>query len=746
MNDFYDFEAINPADRDAVGDKAIALSQLYQQGYPVPPGIVVGRQVLAALFSDTSQFKQNFNNYETLQQTAQQLSEQVQNVALTGEWLDQLSRKIASWETKTIILRPSIILPPAHSSVSGLLASQCCLPEKNDLVWGLQQVWQCLFQAHNLFYWQQQGIRWEELGLAVMIQPIQNAIASGILDVTESQWQIQAVWGLGHSLVRGEVLPETYEINPVRQQSPVHQLAYQTRIYHLQGNDSASLLAVRSPTEEAKQAVLTSQQLSQLISLGTQLQETTTNPFRCEWTLVPQFGPPQSHSHSKLYLTQISVEKTEKTFLSRGTVVAQPAARLIVKGIGSAKGRATGKVYVVGKDDDQGFPTGGILVAKSVTTQTLPLIRSARGLVTELGGMTSHGAILARELNIPAVVGAEGAIEKLTEEDTVTIDGDKGEVLRLSEEEEIAVEKTSHNHKPLTSENLCLATQLMVNVSQRDRATELSQYPVDGVGLLRSELMLLELLRDQSLSTWLSPDYRETFIQQIATLIAEFADAFFPRPIFYRSTDWLTLQQQDAPLLGERGTYSYVKDSDFFSAQMFALRHLQRQGYSNINLILPFVRDVAEVQFCKTLLTDIGLDESCQIWIMAEVPSVVYLLPQYIEAGIDGIAIGTNDLTQLLLGVAREQEEFREQYNERHPAVLAVLKALIEKAREEGIPCSICGQGVVLYPELVDHLVRWGITTISVEESAIEPVYRAIARSEKRILLDAARQQFNSHS
>ncbi|PSO50722.1 MAG: pyruvate kinase [Cyanobacteria bacterium SW_9_44_58] len=735
VNDFYDLEAIHPADQPAVGEKAIALSRLYQQGYPVPPAVVVGRHVLASLFPDTSQFNQNFNHYETLQQTAQQLSEQVQNADLGEEWLEQLYQKVATLEAETLILRPSLIAPVPASAVSGLLTSQCCFCNPTDLAWGLKQVWERLFRAPNLFYWQQQGIQWEQLGLAVMIQPIANAIASGILQVTEKQWQIQAVWGLGHSLVQGEVLPETYEIDPATGQWQLHQLGYQPRIYHLRGKESASLLTVSSPTEEPEKAVLTPEQLSQLINLATQLQETTSDPFRCEWTLVPQ-------SYSKLYLTQFSVAKTSSpTF----TVTTESTSHLIVQGIGSAKGQATGKVYVVGQDDNQGFPTGGILVAKRITTQTLPLMKAAGGLVAELGGITSHGAILARELNIPAVVGAQGAVEKLAREDKVTIDGDKGEVWRCSQQEDPPVEATSDaaSEQP-ARENATLATQLMVNLSQRDRAAALAQSPVDGVGLLRSELMLLELLREQSLSTWLRSDYRETFIQQIARLIREFADAFFPRPIFYRSTDWLSVQQQDPMLLGERGTYSYVKNSDFFSAQMFALRALQDQGYSNINLILPFVRDVAEVKFCKTLLNDIGLAESCQIWMMAEVPSAVYLLPQYIEAGIDGIAIGTNDLTQLLLGVDREQGEFRDHYNERHPAVLAALKALIETAREQGIPCSICGQGVVLYPELVDQLVRWGITTISVEESAIRTVYRAIARSEKRLLLEAARQQHKS--
>ncbi|AFZ50909.1 putative PEP-binding protein [Dactylococcopsis salina] len=726
-NDIYDLEKINLSDLKAVGEKAIALSQLSQQGYNIPSGIVVGSQVLEAILSQENDSiwqriqKLDLNDYETLKATADQISHHIETQSLDQEWCQQLYQIMTVWETNHIIFRPSLVFPDQSVSVSGLLTSYCSQCDLKAIEFGLKKVWKSLFSASSLFYWQQQGISWNKLGLAVIIQRIESAIASGILEVNPQQWQIKAVRGLGYSLVRGESLPETYKINPHHHTIESHQLGYQTRIYSLDAS-----LQITSPQTEVETEILTSQQLSQLINLAAKLQATVNQNFSCEWTFFPQ------ENSFQLYLTQFSAQVT----------MFKPSASssLIVKGLGVARGRVTGKVYLVGKDDDRAFPTGSILVTKSITTDNLPLVKSAGGLVTESGGMTSHGAILARELNIPAVVGAKGAIEALQGETEVTLDGDQGEVLRPSQGEKTRDERKIDVNPPRDSS--VLATQLMVNVSQSDRAIALSQLPVDGVGLLRSDLMLLPLLREKPLSTWLS-SHREAFSQRLASLIAQFADAFFPRPIFYRSTDWLTLQQQDVSLLGIRGTYSYVKDSDFFSAQTFALRYLQHQGYYNINLILPFVRTVEEVKFCKKLLTEIGLEKSCQMWIMAEVPSVIYLLDEYLKVGIEGIAIGTNDLTQLLLGVDREKGEFGDQYNECHPAVLQALKTLIEKAREGGISCSICGQGVVLYPELVEKLVGWGVTGISVEESGINTVYNLIARSEKRILLEAARNHLN---
>ncbi|MDR9403505.1 MAG: putative PEP-binding protein [Halothece sp. Uz-M2-17] len=749
-NDLYDLDSINPSHRPAVGDKAIALSQLCQQGFPIPSGVVVGSEVLRSLLSGEEALlplknpASEANDYQRLQKIAQDLSQVVHELKLDSDWLAQLDQKLAAWEKPTLIFRPCVVFPSPHPPVSGLLMSHCCLCEKDEIEKGLKRVWRSLFCARNLFYWQQQGITWDHLGLAVLIQPIQSAIASGTFSVREQQCYLQAVQGLGHSLVWGEVSPETYHIDLTTHEIKSHQLAYQTRIYQLH-----SSLEVQTVEKDAEKAILTSRQFSELMNLAVSLQQKTRQNFRCEWTLFPD-----SHSEKgdenrfNLYLTQFSLEGmmfTKQDWQSKDlNVEKSPTAktsRVLVQGIGSATGKARGTVYVVGKDDDQTFPPEGILVTSRVNTQLLPLIKQAKGLIIEEGGVTSHGAILARELKIPAVVGAVGAVEVLAGETEVMVDGDQGEVLRPTLAEEKTVTTPIVGEK---TERTVLATQLMVNVSQRDRAPILAQLPVDGVGLIRSELMLLDLLAEKSLASWLSASSRDQFIQRLADGVGEFAQAFFPRPVFYRSTDWLSVESSDIPLLGARGAYSYCRDPDFFSAQMFALRHLQQHhGYNNINLILPFVRSVEEVEFCKSLLTEIGVEKSCQLWMMAEVPSVVYLLPDYVKAGIEGIAIGTNDLTQLLLGVDREQSSFQARYNERHPALKAALKVLIQTARSQGISCSVCGQGVVLYPELVSDLVRWGVTSISVEESGIEETYRAIARSEKQLLLDAAREQFS---
>lgn len=258
---------------------------------------------------------------------------------------------------------------------------------------------------------------------------------------------------------------------------------------------------------------------------------------------------------------------------------------------------------------------------------------------------------------------------------------------------------------------------------------------------------------DQHPAQWLAPDGGEEFVEKLAAQLCRFAQVLLPRPVFYRSLDLRAHEFQRFlgneltpveanPMLGLRGTFSYLLEPTLFRLELAALAQVQRLGYANMHLLLPFVRTVEEFQFCRQQVVAAGLFQQpqFQLWIMAEVPSVLFLLPEYVKAGVQGISIGTNDLTQLLLGVDRDQGPMATAFDERHPAVVAAIAQLVQEAKHHGIPCSICGQAPVQYPDLIDHLIRWGITSISVTPEAVESTYWAIARAERRLLLEVARQ------
>jgi pyruvate, water dikinase len=387
-------------------------------------------------------------------------------------------------------------------------------------------------------------------------------------------------------------------------------------------------------------------------------------------------------------------------------------------------------------------------VVSSIMPDWLPLLKQSAGVIAEQGGMTSHGAIVARELGIPAVVGANQASQKIRTGDWLLVDGDRGEIYSVAAD---LVEKI-HPTPPSFMNIPPIATRLMVNLSQSERLDWVAKLPIDGIGLLRSELMIPSILEGQPLDLWLQKGRKAELVNRLADQIRQFAAAFAPRPVFYRSLDLRshefrsllsseTTAPEANPMLGNRGTLSYQSNPALFEVELAALYQVC-QTHANLRLILPFVRTVEEFVFCRQQIEQAGLTgyPHFQLWIMAEVPSVLFLLPDYVQAGVQGISIGTNDLTQLLLGVDRDQSEMATSFNENHPAVKRAITYLLKTARQLNIPCSICGAAPVQHPGFIDHLIQQGITSISVDASAVEATHQAIARAELRLLVERAQR------
>jgi pyruvate,water dikinase len=330
----------------------------------------------------------------------------------------------------------------------------------------------------------------------------------------------------------------------------------------------------------------------------------------------------------------------------------------------------------------------------------------------------------------------------------VMVDGRQGKVYRIAERNSDlqckVVAEPPLETISVPTEYPSLRTQLMVNLSQPDSLARVSALPVDGIGLLRSELLALSVLDSRHPHHWLQTGQGAELAMRLAEQIKQFAQAMLPRPVFFRGLDLRTHEfsglvgsEAEAtevnPMLGIRGTFRYLINPALLDVQLAAIAQVQQAGYPNVRLLLPFVRTVEEFRFCRQRVQQAGLlsNPQFQIWIMAEVPSVLFLLSEYVRAGVQGISIGTNDLTQLLLGIDRDQGQMATMLDERHPAVMAAIAQLISQAKQLSIPCCLCGQAPVHYPELIEKLVQWGITAISVEPEAVQATYQAIARAEQ---------------
>lgn len=779
MDKIYWLDQIKLQDRAKVGEKAFYLSKIKQLGYPVVPGFVVAGEVLQefleslnsseALVADLphSSLHLDVENWRQLQQVAGRLRQEIITADVAPDWVSRIFQAARQWENNSLILRPSLALPntsKGEKNLSGLLESVFCACNEEAIAQALKLTWSQLFRARSLLYWQRVGINVQQINLAVLVQPVENAIASGLFHTNKSGWEIEATWGLGLAITNGEVLPDVYYIHEktgvVKEQhlgnkilayrvdNPGVAAAEESHTTSLLMQDHNCLSTYLLSEHEQKQYALSEEYLQQLIGLGNQLVSELGTKVKMKWTLA------KDHQTPKFYITQVSHPQSIITNFQ------------FVKGIGASRGRVMATAYVITncQQKPEHIPNGVILIAPSVTPDWLPLLHQVGGIVTERGGLTSHGAILSRELGIPAIVSAVSATKLIQTGERLLLDGDRGEVYPHrgdGEEPRGADEQMSRGNEsksfftPLPSQIPMISTQLLVNLSQSSLISQVQSLPVDGVGLLRSELMVLNILQGQNPHAWLLDGKKTELLERWSQEIRKFASSFAPRPVFYRSLDW---RSPDLPswndnssslvqsMLGERGTLSYLRNPTIFELELKALATVQQAGFSNIHLILPFVRTVEEFVFCRRKVEEAGLTQDChfQLWIMAEVPSVLFLLPEYIKAGVAGISIGTNDLTQLILGVDREQGELAKIFDERHPAVMGAIAQLIKMAKDGGIPCSICGQAPALYPEIIDKLVEWGISSISVEPEAVERTYGAIARAEQRIILAAARKQLEN--
>jgi len=381
----------------------------------------------------------------------------------------------------------------------------------------------------------------------------------------------------------------------------------------------------------------------------------------------------------------------------------------------------------------------------------VPLMRRAAAIVTDAGGMTSHAAIVSRELGIPCVVGTRTATRTLRDGMQVTVNGKDGTVLAG------AVHLADAAPKPMRAAaggvaSPVTATRVYVNLGEPERAAEIAARDVDGVGLLRAEFLMMSALQGVHPRELIERDQTDGFVRRMTDGLTTIASAFAPRPVIYRAMDFRTNEFRGLeggerhepveanPMIGYRGCFRYTREPDLFQLELLALAEARRAN-PNLHLMLPFVRTGWEVRRCRALIDDSALAGSAglELWVMAEVPSVVSWMDEYVKHGVTGVSIGSNDLTQLVLGVDRDSELLAQFYDERDRAVLDAIHAIIARAHSLGITASICGQAPSVHPTFAAQLVEWGIDSISVNADAIERTRRNVAAAEQRLLLTAAR-------
>jgi len=557
--------------------------------------------------------------------------------------------------------------------------------------------------------------------------------ASGVIFTVEpttsdrTKITIEAVLGLGETIVSGDVTPDHYVVSKDNLEIIEKEVKRQEwKLVKKEGGRGKedNIKVNLTPTEQSRQKI-TDDDILALARIGKRLEDHYQFPQDIEW----------AKENRTIFIVQTRpVTTIRKMAEARPEITATP----ILSGSPASPGIASGPVKLV-PDPSQidKVLNGDILVAQMTTPDFVPAMKRAVAIVTDRGGRTAHAAIVSRELGIPCVVGAEKATTTLKDGQVITVDGAGGKV--YDGKIEIAVEREVRVRVGIKTR-----TKLLVNLAQPELVERVAARDVDGIGLLRAEFMIAQI--GEHPSFMLSQNRGNEFIDKLAEGLTTFAKAFHPRRVVYRTNDFKTNEYralkggepyediEENPMLGYRGASRYITDIDTFKLELAAIKKV-REKYKNLWVMIPFVRTVNELAQTIKIMEEEGLQrsEDFKIWMMVEVPSNIILLEKFLAVGIDGISIGSNDLTQLTLGIDRDNARLAETFDERDEAVMLSLERAIKVAKSMGVTSSICGQAPSVYPELTERLVEWGITSVSVSPDMIDQTREIIAKVEERL-------------
>lgn len=755
------FRELSRNDVSLAGGKGANLGEMTQAGLPIPPGFVVTAQAYqdflehARLSERIEQELASLDVEDTDQLHA--AAAQIQELILSRPMPDALAQAILEayhqLPDRFVAVRSSATTEDTEAaSFAGMNRSFLNVFGDEELIKKVRECWASLYGGRVIYYRVTHGFQ-DPPAIAVVIQTMVNSEKSGVMfsanPTTGDRQQvvIEAAWGLGEVVVGGEITPDTLVLNKASRKVVSRQVGFKE--FKLIRGEGGENERVELEDWEAQAPVLSSEDVQQLLELAFRVEDHYDAPQDMEWAIAG----------NEVYLVQARPitargEAPRRTEPAEGKAEAGTAAQELLRGMGASPGVAVGRVRVLRSPQEGAkLQPGEILVAHTTSPDWVPLMRRAAATVTDTGGMTSHAAIVSRELGVPCVVGTRGATRLLRDGEVVTVDASRGIVFQGARTNGKLAKPAAA--APEVRESETTATKIMVNLADPEQAEEVAKLPVDGVGLLRAELILMHALEMTHPARYLKDCPEEIFVERLKRDVGRIAQAFRPRPVIYRTTDFRSNEfrnleggaemepVEENPMLGLRGCFRYLKDPAMFALELRAIRELREGGLRNLHVMLPFGRTLWEVEACLELVEASGLmrDRHFQLWLMAEVPSVMVYLADYQALGVHGVSIGSNDLTQLMLGVDRDNERLAELYDERDPAVLSAIASILEGARNVGLESSLCGQAPSVYPEFAEALVDWGIGSISVNADAVSRTRRHVAAAERRLLLDDARQR-----
>ena len=754
-------DELSNEDVNIAGGKGASLGEMWNAGLPVPPAFVVTADAYRHFIKETGLIDKmkeilsglDVNDTDALTEASKKIRKLIEEAEMPEdlrlaiiEAYNKLS-EMCNEDEVTVAVRSSATaedLPEA--SFAGQQDTYLNIKGAENVVKYVQKCFSSLFTPRAIFYREQQGFDHFKVALAAVVQKLVNAEKAGVMftvnPISENydELVIEAAWGLGEGVVSGSVSPDTYVVNKKTLEIVDKYIARKETMFVKDEKGETKVIEV--PKDMKEKQVLTDEEIKELAKVGLNIEKHYGKPMDVEW----------AYEKGKFYMLQARpITTLKKGKKEKKAKEEDIEAKILLKGIGASPGIATGTVKIISDVSEiDKVKEGDILVTKMTTPDMVPAMKKAAAIVTDEGGLTCHAAIVSRELGTPCVVGTKKATEILKDGMVVTVDGEKGIVYEgeIKKVEEKKPEVTA----VIQQAPIITATEVKVNVSMPEVAERAAATGADGVGLLRAEHMILGLGKHPR--KILEEEGEEALIEALMEGIRKVADAFYPRPVTYRTLDAPTDEFRGLeggenepiehnPMLGWRGIRRGLDEVDILKCELKAIKRLREEGYRNIEIMIPLVTHPDEVRKVKEIAREVGLElgKDVPFGIMVETPAAALIIEEFIKEGINFVSLGTNDLTQYTIAIDRNNELVSKYYKEDHPAVLKLVEHVIKTCKKYGIKTSICGQAGSR-PHIVEKLVEWGIDSVSANIDAVETIRRVVARTEQKVILNYIRKSY----
>ena len=764
------FNEIKKDDLPVVGGKGANLGEMTGNGLPVPPGFCV----TAGAYKDFIHYAEldevitflieslNVDDVEQLNDVSKEIRQKIMEAPILPELEEEIKKSYLDFSKSINMTDPEVAVRSSataedlpDASFAGQQDTYLHIRGEKELVNHVKMCWASLWTGRAIYYREKQHFDHFDVLLSAVVQKMVNAKKAGVMftanpiNKSTDEMMINSSWGLGEAVVSGTVTPDEYIIDKKTKEIKEKHVASKLSMV-VKKEVGVGTEVVNVEDYLGKDAVeaesLTREELNKLIEMGLKIENIYGSVQDTEWAFDKDTGD-FYFLQSRPITTIGGEEKEEKLIpLCKGLPASPGIGRGIAKNIKNLT-------------EISQVEEGDILVTEMTNPDMVPAMKKARAVVTDEGGRSCHAAIVSRELQIPCIVGAKNATQVLKDGIEVTVDATRGIVYKgnvLNEEVKVE-EKSTEKTQTVTAYNPPItATKIYMNLGEPDLANKYKDLSFDGIGLMRTEFIFTNMIGEHPMYL-LKTGRGNLMIDKLSEGISKVATAIFPRNVVVRMSDFRTNEFrglkggdevepiEQNPMIGWRGVSRYISREyeEGFRLECKAIKRVREEyGLHNVIVMLPFVRTPDELRTVKAIMAEEGLRQSdgLKIWIMAEVPAVVFRAEEFAEL-VDGFSIGSNDLTQLIMGADRDNGVLNNMgyFDERNPSVKAALKTLIEACNKKGKTCSICGQGPSQYPELAEFLVECGITSISVNPDTVEYTRRLIASVEQKLILNKIR-------